>query len=139
MLCDTGAMAYHETFWLAISATAPVIALAVTVSLSDTLRLIDGNSRPDKSSPAKAEPGTWVVYWASALSCTNLASQLVFLFYALKSISSSKDLGGGLAQIIWAEPIGIALLLVVAILNAAARLRISKAQVGAENTTATDR
>lgn len=132
-------MAYHETFWLAVSAVAPVIALGVTVSLTDTLRLIDGNSRQDKSSPPKAEPGTWAVFWASALSCVNLVSQLVFLFYALKSISNSKDVTNGLVQITWGEPIGIALLLAVAILNAAARLKTRKAQADAESTTATDR
>lgn len=39
-MCDTAAVAFHENFWLATSAVAPVIALAAVVALPDATSLV---------------------------------------------------------------------------------------------------
>ncbi len=117
-------MAYHETFWLAVSATAPVIALATTVSIGDMLRLIEPSRMEEKSSSSKAQPGTWPIFWSFGIGFTNMIIQLAFLFAALYSIAKGADISKGLTLIVWIEPIGIALLVVIAILNAVARIRI---------------
>ena len=131
-------MAYHETFWLAVTATAPVIALATTVSFSDILRLIDADRKANKLPSSKPEPGTWPVLWSSLLSIMNMIFQLTFLFYALSSIAKGTDRTGNLGFIIWGEPIGIALLLVVAIINAVARIKVRKTKATEENTATVD-
>ena len=121
-------MAYHETFWLAVTTTAPVIALATTVSFSDIIRLIDAGHGASKLPESKREPGTMYVAWASALNAMNMAAQLLFLLFALMSIAKGADKAGGFDFIIWGEPVGIALLLVVAMINTAARVEVKKAK-----------
>lgn len=130
-------MAYHETFWLAVTATAPVIALAATVSFSDILRLVDAGRDTNKSPSSKREPGTLHVFWASALNIANMVAQLIFLLFALMSIAKGADKATSFAFIIWGEPIGIALLLVVAVINTAARIEV-KRDTGTKNTTSID-
>jgi hypothetical protein len=131
-------MAYHETFWVAVTATAPVIALAATVSFSDILRLIDVGRGANKSPGSKREPGTMYVAWASLLCTANMAAQLVFLLIALMSIAKGSDKGRGFDFIVWGEPVGIALLLVVAAINTAARIEIKKAEKAGNATTEDD-
>jgi hypothetical protein len=43
--CDTSAVAFHESFWVATSAAAPVIALAAIVALPDASTVVDVASR----------------------------------------------------------------------------------------------
>jgi hypothetical protein len=117
-------VAYHETFWLAVSATAPVIALATTVSIGDMLRLIEPSRMEEKSSSPKVQRGTWPIFWSSGIGFMNMIIQLAFLFAALYSIAKGSDISKSLTLIVWIEPIGIALLVVIAILNAVERIRI---------------
>ena len=42
---DTAAVAFHESFWVATSAVAPVIALAAVVALPDASTMVDVTAR----------------------------------------------------------------------------------------------
>jgi hypothetical protein len=44
-MCDTAAVAFHKSFWVATSAAAPVIALAAVVALPDASAMLDAASR----------------------------------------------------------------------------------------------
>jgi hypothetical protein len=39
--CDTSPVTYHETFWVVTGTEAPVVALAVIVQLTDTIRTME--------------------------------------------------------------------------------------------------
>ncbi len=119
-------MAYHETFWLAVATTAPVIALAATVSMSDILKLAGPDREVNKPSSPELPPGRQEVLWAMVLCTANLLTQLVILWNALDSIASGTDRAAGISVIVWAEPVGIALLLAVAWINISAREKIRK-------------
>jgi hypothetical protein len=122
-------MAYHETFWLAVTATAPVIALATTVSVSESLKLMNVGDEEIRYRVSM------LVSPALFLSFMNMLLQLIFLFNALFSIAQGRDLGGvNLAPVVWGEPAGIALLLATAILNVVASAR---SQIKVDRDTAT--
>lgn len=119
-------MAYHETFWLAVSATAPVIALAATVSMSDVLKLTEVDYQGSKASSSELPAGRQAALWSMVLCTMNLILQLVILWTALDSIANDTDEARGISVIIWIEPIGIALLLAVSLINISAREGIRK-------------
>ena len=47
--CDTATVTYHESFWIAASAVAPVIALAAVVAMSDAASIMGEARRAEYS------------------------------------------------------------------------------------------
>lgn len=119
-------VAYHATFWLAVSATAPVIALAATVSMNDVLKLLDTNNEAHDPPSSELPPGRQPVLWSMLLCTANLLIQLVILWTALDSIANGIDKAEGTEVVVWFEPAGIVLLLAVAWINAYARKKLGR-------------
>lgn len=130
--CDTIDMSYHETFWIAISASAPVIALASTVSAGDTLKLTESSGETRKG---QREPGTWPVTLSAFITMGNMIFQVITLFIALLSIYNGKDETRSFFAAILSQPLGIALLVIVTFLNASVRLKDRKRRLSSAETS----
>jgi hypothetical protein len=124
---------YHETFWVAASAAAPVTALASIVALSDITSWAHGVLRWEVDHP----PWTFPNYAAARASAANTSSayhaamvmlicvlntilQAVILAFALSSLTSRVD-EMPTAVAIAAEVAGIAALTTGAIIGALSR------------------
>jgi hypothetical protein len=81
-------VAYHESFWLAVAAATPVIALANTVSINDVVRLWL-NVKVSRRSAISRERYISVIFF----STFNLILQSIFLFVTLFSLADEKDIG----------------------------------------------
>ena len=133
-------MSYHESFWIAIAAAAPVIALAAVVSVGDVFRAAERISR--------TLPHNWTnedfwtdrddtLDWPTILRTSNVGYrllrggyaagiingvlQLVALSMALQSLADGNDVVSTLLPDV-AVPLGIFLLLVSTTINAALRV-----------------
>jgi uncharacterized membrane protein YbhN (UPF0104 family) len=118
--CDTAAVAFHESFWVATSAAAPVIALAAIVALPDLsstlakttqdVRTARDGRRPASGENPAADPEMaqarleWrlsMLYWA--ITIVNLFAQAGLLAFSLWALADKQDL----------MPLGLAILLAV--------------------------
>jgi hypothetical protein len=79
-------MAYHESFWVAIAAATPVIALTNTVAASDVTSLWLSAKATERSITSQ-----FFFYAAVLLSGFNLLIQAILLFQALESLATGKD------------------------------------------------
>jgi hypothetical protein len=125
-MCDTVPMSYHETLWLAISASAPVIALASIVSIGDSYKLDEMSQR---SGQVGREIGVWPVF----INAANMALQIGALLGALLSLYNGRDSGHGLIFVVLTQPLGIALLSIATLMNGAERLKAKKLRSNTEN------
>ena len=103
--CDTATVAFHEGFWVATSAAAPVIALAAIVAIPDlaghvtmTSRDVDTATgqrpgRPDSSDPVMSlarGARRWSVM-ALVVTLVNLLAQAALLALSLWSLAYNQD------------------------------------------------
>jgi hypothetical protein len=114
-------MTFHPEVWIAVAATAPVIALAAVVAAGDSSRVrteIDDRNR--RLRPSHATVGTrqrlraaaqWVNRW-SLLNSLNLAFQTAALLFALLSLTWWRPVAPPLV-VVGDETLGIVLLLLV--------------------------
>jgi hypothetical protein len=103
-------VASHESFWIAVAAAAPVIALAAIVALTDTARAA-GLDRyaPDGADPDLIRAAQKLLRSGYAAGLVNIVLQAVTLLLALLSLAAGHDQ----APLIVAEitaPFGIFLL-----------------------------
>jgi hypothetical protein len=117
---------YHETFWVAVSAASPVIALAAVVAYTQVLdrdvadRLILEHLIPAEMSRSYMGSVDRAGQYARRLSVMNLVVQTVTLFTSLASLAWRHDVtrpGLGLT----AEVFGLAALIGAAWLSALSR------------------
>jgi hypothetical protein len=91
-------MAYHETYWAAIAAAAPVIALANTLSITDVTSLWI-STKKRQSQPFRIFSRAFRPYYAFRqyyiliifVAVTNLLLQAIALNMALRSLLAEKD------------------------------------------------
>ena len=132
-------MSYHESFWIAIAAAAPVVALAAVVSVADVFRSAEGISRTlphnwaDKDFwtnkddtldwPTIIRRSNWayrLLRGGYAAGLINGGLQLVAMSMALQSLADGYDVVSTLFPDV-AVPLGIFLLLVSTTINASLR------------------
>jgi hypothetical protein len=83
---DTGRMAYHEAFWVAVAAAAPVIALANTVTMTDVAGVwLDAKVKRRSSIAREVYIGVLV------FSGSSLLTQAYYLYRALQSLIAQND------------------------------------------------
>jgi len=97
-------MAYHEAFWVAVAAAAPVIALANTVTITD---IVGARYSPGARLRAGNSGSYYVVIFIAA---ANLVFQAAWMVAALISLLHENDsyfpsvviagLGGGLIYVL---------------------------------------
>jgi len=108
-------MTYHESFWLATGAAAPVIALAAVVALSDALQT---------ERDAKSPYGIWAASWGTAtvtsmISILNVIVQAALLAVSLSALAYGQNVMppwvaivlavGGILLLGWTLAIGAAI------------------------------
>jgi hypothetical protein len=79
-------MAYHESFWVAMAAATPIIALANTVAITDAVNLWSAAKTPQRSSLAKA-----YYFGIISVSIINLLVQASLLYDSLESLATEED------------------------------------------------
>jgi hypothetical protein len=79
-------MVYHENFWVAVAAAAPVIALANTVSIADAGKIWYGSKSSSRSTKILFNV---IVY----VSIVNYAAQAAALTAALNSLNAGRVMG----------------------------------------------
>ena len=88
-------MAYHEAFWVAVAAAAPVIALANTVSITDVVNLWTRFKIPRTKMSLQSISGLQSIYITVVfISSVNLVVQANAMYTALRSLFAEHDLGG---------------------------------------------
>jgi hypothetical protein len=112
-------MSYHETLWLAISASAPVIALASIVSVGDSYKL---DEISEQSQAGGRETGRLPV----AINAGNMTLQVATLLDALLSIYNGRDSTHSFVFAVLSQPFGITLLLISTLVNGSARSKAKK-------------
>ena len=82
-------LSYHDSFWIAVAAAAPVVALANTVAIGDAVNFRQGvrNLRAPARSQLLFDGST-----AFVVSVANTVPQAAVLLCALGSLSESKNL-----------------------------------------------
>jgi hypothetical protein len=88
--CNTATVAYHEAFWVVIGAAAPVVALAVIVSLPDSLTLA-GQADMDRGVNALREAANGVYRLAARIFVTGLINMLLQAGLLAVSLVSIED------------------------------------------------
>jgi hypothetical protein len=144
--CQTAAVSFHESFWVAVAAAAPIIALANQVTVTDSL----GMQRTFESVLARnpsdiirkvAKQGikaTRNAYW---VAYTNLFAQATMLIFALSSLQFGNDLFS-LPASVSVEAIGLALILATSIFSGtvrASRAALERDQAELEKVESRDR
>ena len=116
-------MAYHEAFWLATAAAAPVIALANTVTLGDGIRLLN----VDRSVRKRMGRFTWAYFclFPLGLSAINYAAQTYVLVEALHSLAAGRD-KASMTSATALVTYGLAYVALTAMLNGIARLLVAR-------------
>lgn len=105
--CDTSPVTYHETFWVVTGAEAPVVALAVIVQLTDTVRTMEQDRAQFW---AKNDRWRYGMQGAILVCVLNLALMGWLLFSSLSSLATGADsLSTGFATV--QAVIGLGLLL----------------------------
>jgi hypothetical protein len=113
-------VAYHEAFWIAVAAAAPVVALAAIVAYTDLGRIIGRRPEPGRANPASFKTLAEVLVTGMAVAWINVVLQAVTLLLALLSLAADHDQ----APLIIAEittPLGIFLLLVSGVIGGTLR------------------
>ena len=82
-------MSYHESYWIAIAAAAPVIGLANTVTMADATSIWFGSNSEGK--PKSLSRDYKSTLWLSRVNFLLLAWQL---FISLESLSTGTDFSG---------------------------------------------
>ena len=119
-------MAFHESFWIATSAVAPVIALAAVVALTDALTLVGRISILESTLKERSEGDPWLQNylarraqdtrkgaWAAGLTTlVNLIIQAALLAVSLSALAYDQDImplwlavtlaTGGILLLAWA-------------------------------------
>jgi hypothetical protein len=90
----------HESFWVAVAAAAPVIAVANTVAITHALDPLF-----DTKSLLKSRWKRWFIP-ALVLTGFNFGAQTVALYRALRSLLVAKDAASA-NYFIWAEVLGL--------------------------------
>jgi hypothetical protein len=78
-------MSYHESFWLAVAAAAPIIALANTVAITDT-----GSLWLASKAKRHSVPSIYFYFANMTVSVTNLLVQALIFYSAMKSLRMGK-------------------------------------------------
>ena len=121
-VCQTIVVAYHESFWLAVAAAAPVIGLANTVSITDVTGVWFSEKRGRRSRGVKVG-----YFFIVLLSIINFFLQAVALAMALKSFLVERDYGSAvLAGICTAG--GFVYVLVIVLYSMFIRYMISQSE-----------
>ena len=97
-------MTYHDSFWIAAAAAAPIIALASIVSA----RRPEG--KPLEIPEADRRRANTRAGWLGLVHFVNLSLQLVVLSCAFLSLAWQRDALPP-ALLMWVEPIGLVLLI----------------------------
>jgi len=106
-VCDTSPVAYHEAFWLVTGAEAPVVALAVIVQLTDSVRTME---RDRVQLWAKNDRWRYGMQGAIGICVLNLALMGWLLFSSLSSLAAGCDsLSTGWATVLAVGGIGLLL------------------------------
>ena len=117
---------YHEAFWTAAAAAAPVIALAAIVSLTDTARPLGPHMFGQESYKIGADKlGAlrWLLWLGYGVGFANLVLQALTLLFALQSLAAGHDrVRLGFAEV--TATLGIGLLLLSGLLVAALRIGV---------------
>lgn len=122
-------MAYHEGFWIAVAAAAPVVALAAIVAFADIAGISGGRRGPPDTDSRIISIGRGVLWSGYAAGLVNVLLQAVMLLLALLSLAAGHDQ----APLIIAEimaPLGILLLLIAGMLAVLERQVIHYAEYG---------
>ena len=112
-MADFRRVAFHENVWLAVSASAPVIALANLVAVSDSMEYSYIFRKP-RLEAATLRDRFWATFynWLASftyyLANANLMAQALVLGFALISLTDSSD-SWSPNQIVYAEFFGILL------------------------------
>ena len=110
--CQTASVSFHESFWVAIGAAAPVIALAAIVAFTDTGRTWADWLRDQRDKNDEDIKQGYVMLWTGSVAgLVNVLLQVVTLVLALLSLAASHDRVPLIVAEIMA-PLGIFLLLV---------------------------
>ena len=111
---------YNETFWVAIAAAAPVIALASTVQISDIQRLFVFTKQEVKLFPWQRYIGLPVTL------CTgNIIVQILGMYSALTSLARHSNFLN-LSQAIILEIVGMAIVAAVAFVAVLGHMKVNK-------------
>ena len=92
-------MAFHETFWVAAAAAAPIIALANQVTLTESRGMTGTFIRAQRANPSGTAHTTAITGHRSVLAALsigylNLIAQVFVLYVALGSLYSGEDSNG---------------------------------------------
>jgi hypothetical protein len=125
-------VAYHQNFWIAVAAAAPVIALAAVVAFTDTARVGGvGQIRPAGADPNLLKMVRWGIWGGHAAGLVNVLLQAATLLLALLSLAAGHDQ----APLIVAEitaPLGIFLLVVGGAIGAFLRVIVGVIDQGVD-------
>jgi hypothetical protein len=84
-------MAYHESFWVAVAAAAPVIALSATVLITENAKLgVRAITEFGYSFWEHTQKAGLITVWIGIL---NILFQGFALWFALQSLANGKDSG----------------------------------------------
>jgi hypothetical protein len=110
---------YNETFWVAIAAAAPVIALASTVQITDIQKLF-------VFSKQEAERFPWRRYISlpALLSTGNIILQILGMYSALTSLARRSNILN-LSLIIILEIVGMAIVVAVAFIAVLGHMKVN--------------
>jgi hypothetical protein len=111
---------YNETFWIAIAAAAPVIALASTVQITDIQKLFVFTKEEVKFFPWQRYIGVPVT-----LSTGNILLQIICMYAALTSLARHSNFLN-LSQVIILEVVGMAVVAVVAFVAVLGHMKVNK-------------
>jgi hypothetical protein len=120
---------YHESFWIAVAAAAPVVALAAIVAFTDIAGISGGRRAPGDTDPDVIKLGRRLLWSGYATGLGNVLLQAVMLLLALLSLAAGHDQ----APLIVAEvttPLGVLLLLVASVLAVLERIVVHYAEHG---------
>jgi hypothetical protein len=123
---------YHESFWIAVAAAAPVIALAAVVAFTDTARIGGvGQIRPADADPDLLKMVRWGIWGGYGAGLVNVLLQAATLLLALLSLAAGHDQ----APLIVAEitaPLGIFLLVMGGAIGAFLRVIVGVIDQGVD-------
>lgn len=110
---------YNETFWVAIAAAAPVIALASTVQITDIQKLFIFSKQ-------EAERFPWRRYISlpALLSTGNIILQILGMYFALTSLARHSNILN-LSPVITLEIVGMAVVAAVAFIAVLGHMKVN--------------
>jgi hypothetical protein len=115
-------MAYHESFWLAVSAASPIIGLANTVAITDLAGIWLQARAYRRSGPSR-----YYYVYAIVLAVANYFGQGLALYIALSSLLKGQDEPKGAGDtVLTFLMIGLADLLLIVLHNISLRYRLRR-------------